>query len=104
MRQTLERLQEMRREAASKIVTPGSPGFGVPPSSGKFRCLIGKQFLNPTLSFLARRQSFCSKVWIAVSNALKNKRQKSRCILIRHNGFTTSPPEIPLRQKDSATN
>ena len=37
VRQTLERLQEMRREAASKIVTPGSPGFGVPPSSGKIQ-------------------------------------------------------------------
>ena len=37
VRQTLERLQEMRSEAASKIVTPGSPGFGVPPSSGKIQ-------------------------------------------------------------------
>ena len=37
VRQTLERLQEMRREAASKIVTPGSPGFGVPPSSSKIQ-------------------------------------------------------------------
>lgn len=37
VRQTLERLQEMRREAVSKIVTPGSPGFGVPPSSGKIQ-------------------------------------------------------------------
>ena len=27
-------LQEMRREAASKIVTPDSPGFGVPPTAG----------------------------------------------------------------------
>lgn len=34
VQQTLERLQEMRREAASKIVTPGSPGFGVPPVGG----------------------------------------------------------------------
>ena len=37
VRQTLERLQEMRREAASKIVTPGTPGFGVPPASGKIQ-------------------------------------------------------------------
>ncbi len=34
VRKTVERLQEMRREAASKIVTPGSPGFGVPPAPG----------------------------------------------------------------------
>ena len=34
VRKTVERLQEMRREAASKIVTPGSPGFGVPPATG----------------------------------------------------------------------
>lgn len=37
VRQTLERLQEMRREAASKIVTPGSPGFDVPPAAGKIQ-------------------------------------------------------------------
>lgn len=37
VRQTIERLQEMRREAASKIVTPGSPGFGVPPTGGKIQ-------------------------------------------------------------------
>lgn len=30
---TVERIKEMRREAASKIVTPGSPGFGVPPTN-----------------------------------------------------------------------
>ncbi len=35
---TIERLQEMRREAASKIVTPGSPSFGIPPApSGKIQ-------------------------------------------------------------------
>lgn len=34
VKKTVERLQEMRREAASKIVTPGSPGFGVPPDAG----------------------------------------------------------------------
>ncbi len=37
VKQTLERLQEMRREAASKIVTPGSPGFAVPPTGGKIQ-------------------------------------------------------------------
>lgn len=37
VRQTLERLQEMRREAATKIVTPDSPGFGVPPAPGKIQ-------------------------------------------------------------------
>lgn len=37
VRQTIERLQEMRREAASKIVTPGTPGFGVPPTGGKIQ-------------------------------------------------------------------
>lgn len=31
VRRTVERLQEMRREQATKIVTPGTPGFGVPP-------------------------------------------------------------------------
>lgn len=29
---TIEKMQQMRREAASKIVTPGTPGFGVPPA------------------------------------------------------------------------
>ena len=33
----VERLREMRREAASKIVTPGSPGFGMPPAGGKIQ-------------------------------------------------------------------
>ena len=37
VRQTIERLQEMRREAATKIVTPGTPGFGVPPEAGKIQ-------------------------------------------------------------------
>lgn len=34
VRKTIERIQEMRREAATKIVTPGTPGFGVPPEGG----------------------------------------------------------------------
>ena len=34
VKKTIERIQEARREAASKIVTPGSPGFGVPPDAG----------------------------------------------------------------------
>lgn len=34
VRKTIERIQEMRREAATKIVTPGTPGFGVPPTQG----------------------------------------------------------------------
>ncbi len=37
VRKTIERFQEMRREAASKIVTPGTPGFGVPPAGGKIQ-------------------------------------------------------------------
>lgn len=37
VRKTIERLQEMRREAATKIVTPGTPGFGVPASGGKIQ-------------------------------------------------------------------
>ena len=37
VKKTIERLQEMRREAASKIVTPGSPGFGMPPAGGKIQ-------------------------------------------------------------------
>ena len=37
VRQTIERLQEMRREAATKIGTPGTPGFGVPPEAGKIQ-------------------------------------------------------------------
>ena len=32
VQKTIERIKEMRREAASKIVTPGTPGFGVPPA------------------------------------------------------------------------
>ena len=31
---TVERLREMRREAASQIVTPGMPGFQAPPAGG----------------------------------------------------------------------
>ncbi len=34
VRKTIEKIQEMRREAATKIVTPGTPGFGVPPTQG----------------------------------------------------------------------
>lgn len=34
VRRTIEKIQEMRREAATKIVTPGTPGFGVPPTQG----------------------------------------------------------------------
>lgn len=30
----LEKIQEMRREAASQIVTPGMPGFQAPPPAG----------------------------------------------------------------------
>ncbi|MBO5657860.1 MAG: hypothetical protein J6S08_00245 [Duodenibacillus sp.] len=39
VKQTIERLKEMRREAANKIVTPGTPGFGVPqqPGAGKIQ-------------------------------------------------------------------
>lgn len=31
---TVERLREMRREAANQIVTPGMPGFQAPPAHG----------------------------------------------------------------------
>ena len=31
---TVERLREMRREAANQIVTPGMPGFQAPPAAG----------------------------------------------------------------------
>ena len=34
VKDTIEKMQQMRREAASKIVTPGTPGFGVPPAPG----------------------------------------------------------------------
>lgn len=34
VKDTIEKMQRMRREAASKIVTPGTPGFGVPPAPG----------------------------------------------------------------------
>ncbi len=34
VKKTIEKIQELRREAATKIVTPGTPGFGVPPTSG----------------------------------------------------------------------
>ncbi|MCF0254068.1 MAG: hypothetical protein HUK26_07050, partial [Duodenibacillus sp.] len=32
VKKTVERIQQMRMEQASKIVTPGTPGFGVPPA------------------------------------------------------------------------
>ena len=32
--ETLEKLREMRREAANQIVTPGMPGFQAPPAPG----------------------------------------------------------------------
>ncbi|HBN73238.1 MAG TPA: hypothetical protein DD376_00310 [Sutterella sp.] len=34
VQKTLDKIQELRREAATKIVTPGTPGFGVPPAAG----------------------------------------------------------------------
>lgn len=34
VRQTIEKIQAMRREAASQIVTPGMPGFQAPPAAG----------------------------------------------------------------------
>ena len=34
VQKTIDKNQEMRREAATKIVTPGTPGFGVPPDTG----------------------------------------------------------------------
>ena len=34
VRQTIEKIQAMRREAASQIVTPGMPGFQAPPAPG----------------------------------------------------------------------
>ena len=34
VRQTIEKIQAMRREAASQIVTPGMPGFQTPPAPG----------------------------------------------------------------------
>ena len=72
----------------------------------RFRCLnSANNFLNPnSVVSLRDGRVFCSKVWIRRFECTEKQAQKSRCILIRHNGFTTSPPEIPLRQKDSATN
>ena len=34
VRQTIEKIQAIRREAASQIVTPGMPGFQAPPAPG----------------------------------------------------------------------
>lgn len=34
LRETIERIEEMRREAAHKIVTPGMPGYQAPPVAG----------------------------------------------------------------------
>ena len=34
VQKTIDKIQELRREAATNIVTPGTPGFGVPPDTG----------------------------------------------------------------------
>lgn len=34
IKETIERIQAMRRDAASQIVTPGMPGFQAPPADG----------------------------------------------------------------------
>ena len=34
IKDTIERIQAMRRDAANQIVTPGMPGFQAPPSDG----------------------------------------------------------------------
>lgn len=34
LRKTIERIEEMRREAAHQIVTPGMPGYQAPPAAG----------------------------------------------------------------------
>lgn len=34
VQKTIDKIQELRREAATKIVTPGTLGFGVPPDAG----------------------------------------------------------------------
>lgn len=34
VQKTIDKIQELRREAATKIVTPGTPGFGVLPDAG----------------------------------------------------------------------
>ena len=34
VQKTIDKIQELRREAATKIVTQGTPGFGVPPDAG----------------------------------------------------------------------
>jgi len=37
VKKTFERMEEMRREAANKIVTPGDKGFSMPPSGGRIQ-------------------------------------------------------------------
>lgn len=37
VKKTFERMEEMRREAANKIVTPGDKGFAMPPSGGRIQ-------------------------------------------------------------------
>ncbi len=40
IKETAERLRELRREAASQIVTPGMPGFQAPPAAGSGSGLV----------------------------------------------------------------
>ena len=37
VKKTFERMEQMRREAANKIVTPGDKGFSMPPSGGRIQ-------------------------------------------------------------------
>ena len=37
VKKTFERMEEMRREAANKIVTPRDKGFSMPPSGGRIQ-------------------------------------------------------------------
>ncbi len=37
VKKTFERMEEMRREAANKIVTPGDKGFSMPPTGGRIQ-------------------------------------------------------------------
>ena len=85
---------------------PALPVSGYRLLPARSRCLnSANNSLNPnSVVSLRDGRVFCSKVWIRRFGCTEKQAQKSRCILIRHNGLTTSPPEIPLRQKDSATN
>lgn len=89
VRQTLERLQEMRREAASKIVTPALPVSGYRLLPARSRCLnSANNSLNPnSVVSLRDGRVFCFRVWIRRFGCTEKQAQKSRCILIRHNGF-----------------